>query len=96
MYDYDDNAGPTTVDQYSSGHNSHIVGGGAVDNSSEFSNKGGQQQDPLLPIAALIDEIRHDDVDFRKKALLQLSHIAVGLGPQRTREELIPFLASEV
>ena len=52
--------------------------------------------DPLLPIAVLIDELRHDDVTLRKNAVTHLKSIAGALGPCRTREELIPFLAAEV
>jgi len=46
----------------------------------------------LFPIAVLIDELRHDDVQTRLNAVQQLEHIAIALGPMRTRNELIPFL----
>lgn len=46
----------------------------------------------LFPLAILIDELKHDDVLLRLNAVRRLSTIAVALGPDRTREELIPFL----
>jgi serine/threonine-protein phosphatase 2A regulatory subunit A len=48
--------------------------------------------DELYPIAVLIDELKHDDVLLRLNAIHRLSTIALALGPERTREELIPFL----
>ena len=50
------------------------------------------QNDELYPIAVLIDELKHDDVVLRLNAIRRLNTIAVALGPERTREELIPFL----
>jgi hypothetical protein len=49
-------------------------------------------QEPLYPIAVLIDELKHDDVALRINAIRRLSTIAIALGPDRTRAELIPFL----
>lgn len=46
----------------------------------------------LYPIAVLIDELRHDDVQTRLNAVQQLEHIALALGQNRTRSELIPYL----
>ena len=46
----------------------------------------------LYPIAVLIDELRHEDVQTRLNAVRQLEYIAIALGPARTRGELIPFL----
>lgn len=40
----------------------------------------------LTPLA------QHDDVLLRLNAIRRLSTIALALGPERTREELIPFL----
>ncbi|KAK9236547.1 armadillo-type protein [Lipomyces kononenkoae] len=48
--------------------------------------------DELYPIAVLIDELKHDDVSLRIAAIERLSTIALALGPERTRSELIPFL----
>jgi len=35
---------------------------------------------------------KHDDVLLRLNAIRRLSTIALALGPERTRDELIPFL----
>ncbi|KAF9946661.1 hypothetical protein BGZ72_000138 [Mortierella alpina] len=50
----------------------------------------------LYPIAVLIDELRHDDVSLRLNAIKRLSTIALALGPQRARDELIPFLDESI
>lgn len=55
-----------------------------------------QQSDELYPIAVLIDELKHDDVLLRLNAIRRLSTIALALGPERTRDELIPFLDESV
>jgi serine/threonine-protein phosphatase 2A regulatory subunit A len=52
--------------------------------------------DELYPIAVLIDELKHDDVLLRLRAIHRLSTIALALGPERTREELIPFLDGQL
>lgn len=52
--------------------------------------------DELYPIAVLIDELKHDDVLLRLNAIRRLSTIALALGPERTRDELIPFLDESV
>lgn len=46
----------------------------------------------LYPIAILIDELKSEDVNLRLNAIHRISTIALALGPQRAREELIPFL----
>jgi len=46
----------------------------------------------LYPVAVLIDELRHDDLQLRVNAVKQLGTIATALGPERTRGELLPFL----
>ncbi|KDQ07680.1 hypothetical protein BOTBODRAFT_59815 [Botryobasidium botryosum FD-172 SS1] len=48
--------------------------------------------DELYPIAILIDELRSEDVQLRLNAIHRVSTIALALGPQRARDELIPFL----
>jgi hypothetical protein len=53
------------------------------------------QNDELYPIAVLIDELKHDDVILRLNAIHRLNTIALALGAERTREELIPFLDGE-
>lgn len=52
--------------------------------------------DELYPIAVLIDELKHDDVLLRLNAIHRLATIALALGPERTRDELIPFLDESV
>lgn len=47
----------------------------------------------LYPVAVLIDELRHDDMQLRLNSIKNLSTIALALGQERTREELIPFLS---
>ncbi|KAI9653089.1 MAG: Polyamine N-acetyltransferase 1 [Trizodia sp. TS-e1964] len=57
---------------------------------------GTAQNDELYPIAVLIDELKHDDVLLRLNAIHRLSTIALALGSERTRDELIPFLDESV
>ncbi|RDA93332.1 hypothetical protein CP533_0306 [Ophiocordyceps camponoti-saundersi (nom. inval.)] len=52
--------------------------------------------DELYPIAVLIDELKHDDVLLRLNAIHRLSTIALALGAERARKELIPFLNESV
>jgi len=52
--------------------------------------------DDLYSVAVLIDELRHDDLPRRKNAIQNLGVIAAALGEERTRDELLPFLGSEV
>ncbi|KAI1939023.1 protein phosphatase 2A structural subunit [Ophidiomyces ophidiicola] len=58
--------------------------------------EGQAENDELYPIAVLIDELKHDDVLLRLNAIHRLSTIALALGPERTREELIPFLDESI
>mmetsp|Transcript_18026 Transcript_18026/g.37128 ORF Transcript_18026/g.37128 Transcript_18026/m.37128 type:complete len:583 (+) Transcript_18026:215-1963(+) len=51
-----------------------------------------ESSDDLYPIAVLIDELKNDDVVIRLNSIRRLGVIAKALGPERTREELIPFL----
>ena len=55
-------------------------------------NMEANQNDELYPIAVLIDELKHDDVLLRLNAIHRLNTIALALGAERTRDELIPFL----
>ncbi|CAL9248666.1 unnamed protein product [Arabidopsis halleri] len=48
--------------------------------------------EPLYPIAVLIDELKNDDIQLRLNSIRRLSTIARALGEERTRKELIPFL----
>ncbi|KKY21371.1 putative protein phosphatase pp2a regulatory subunit a [Phaeomoniella chlamydospora] len=58
--------------------------------------EGQGENEELYPIAVLIDELKHDDVLLRLNAIHRLSTIALALGPERTRDELIPFLDDSV
>lgn len=51
------------------------------------------ESDDLYQIALLIDQLKHDDVQLRVNASKKLLQIAQALGPERTRDELIPFLS---
>lgn len=46
----------------------------------------------LYPLAVLIDELRHDDVAVRVDSMKRVTTIALALGEERTRNELLPFL----
>jgi len=46
----------------------------------------------LYQIAILIDRLKHEEVQFRVNASNNLPRIAQALGPERTRDELIPIL----
>ena len=51
-----------------------------------------EADEQLYPIAILIDELKSDDVTLRLNSIHRISTIALALGAERTREELIPFL----
>ncbi|CAH6723159.1 protein phosphatase PP2A regulatory subunit A [[Candida] jaroonii] len=48
--------------------------------------------DDLYPLALLMDELKHDDVSNRVEAMQKVDAIAMALGPERTINELLPFL----
>lgn len=50
----------------------------------------------LYPVAVLIDELKHVNSDVRLNAMKSVKTIAVALGPERTRLELVPFLRDSV
>ncbi|KAH3902893.1 protein phosphatase 2A structural subunit TPD3 SCDLUD_000488 [Saccharomycodes ludwigii] len=50
------------------------------------------KEDDLYPLALLMDELKHDDIANRVEAMKKVDTIAIALGPERTRDELIPFL----
>lgn len=60
--------------------------------NSPTSNPNPTHEEELYPIALLMDELRHDDVASRVQAMQRLDTIALSLGPERTRNELLPFL----
>jgi len=48
--------------------------------------------DDIYPIAILMDELKSEDTQLRLNAIHRLSTIALALGPERAREDLIHFL----
>jgi len=52
--------------------------------------------DSLYPIAVLIDELRNEDVQLQLNSMKKLTTIALALGVERTRAELIPFLTDSM
>lgn len=65
-----------------------------MDQQAGGGGQSGQLMDPssLHPLAILIDELKSEDVVLRLNAIRRLSTIALALGDERTREELVPFL----
>ena len=60
------------------------------------ASSGTDNNDALYPIHLLMDELKSDDVHLRLASIRRLSTIALALGPERTREELIPFLQDQL
>jgi serine/threonine-protein phosphatase 2A regulatory subunit A len=50
----------------------------------------------IAPIAILMDELRSEDVQLRLNAIHSIPTIALALGPDRSRDELVPFLQDSV
>ncbi|CAH2045474.1 unnamed protein product [Thlaspi arvense] len=59
----------------------------------KFGGRMSMIDEPLYPIAVLIDELKNDDIQLRLNSIRRLSTIARALGEERTRKELIPFLS---
>ncbi|KAM7533662.1 hypothetical protein Aperf_G00000120909 [Anoplocephala perfoliata] len=55
-----------------------------------------QEEDEFYPLAVLIEELRNEDVRFRLNSIQRLSTIALALGPEKTRVQLIPFLTDAI
>ena len=53
----------------------------------------GEIPEDLYPIAILIDELKHEDVQCRLNSMRKLPAIARALGAERTRSELLPFIS---
>lgn len=49
-------------------------------------------EDFMQPVAHLADELRSEDMMARVEAMKRLGTIALALGQERCRTELIPFL----
>ncbi|KAF8642237.1 hypothetical protein AX16_009512 [Volvariella volvacea WC 439] len=56
----------------------------------------GFSAEDIAPIAVLMDELRSEDVQLRLNAIHSIPTIALALGPDRARDELIPFLQDSV
>ncbi len=63
-----------------------------VDNNDDTSRDDIDEEDALRNI----EKLRSDDLPSRMDAATKLSVIAKALGPQRTREELLPYLSDSV
>uniref|UniRef100_A0A8C5ZAE7 Uncharacterized protein n=1 Tax=Marmota marmota marmota TaxID=9994 RepID=A0A8C5ZAE7_MARMA len=63
--------------------------------STTSNSKDSDSNESLYPLALLMDELKHDDIANRVEAMKKLDTIALALGPERTRNELIPFLTEE-
>lgn len=50
----------------------------------------------LYPIAVLLDELKHEDIQLRLNATRRIKTIADALGPERTRGELLPFITETI
>jgi serine/threonine-protein phosphatase 2A regulatory subunit A len=59
---------------------------------NNYTFGGASDDQELYPIGILVDELKNDDVQLRINAIQNLGTIAMALGPERTRIELIPFL----
>ena len=53
---------------------------------------GPAENDLIQPVALLMDELKSEDTAIRVEAMSRLQTIALALGPDRTRNELVPFL----
>jgi len=82
---------PMTPTEYMEEDRSPVPDSTAMDVSEVDQN----DDDDLSSVAALIDQLKHDDVQFRVNACKKLTVIAAALGPERARDELIPFLDGE-
>ncbi|XP_059471934.1 serine/threonine-protein phosphatase 2A 65 kDa regulatory subunit A alpha isoform-like [Neocloeon triangulifer] len=52
--------------------------------------------DSLYPIPGPMDDLKNEDMEIRLNSMKNLSPIAVTLGVERTRNELIPFLTETI
>ena len=57
---------------------------------------GDSSDDGLYPIAILIEELRNEDIAARLASIQKLCTIALALGVDRTKTELIPFLTDSI
>ena len=70
---------------------------GASSSSPRFEKTEEKEEEfDLEAIALLIDRLKDDDVELRAESNANLLTIARALGPDRTRDELVPFLCASV
>lgn len=50
----------------------------------------------MYPVAALLDDLKHEDLQLRLNATRRIKTIAEALGPERTRGELLPFITDTI
>lgn len=50
----------------------------------------------IQPVALLMDELKSEDTTVRVESMKRLLTIALALGPERTRNELVPFLQTSL
>lgn len=50
----------------------------------------------IQPVALLMDELKSEDISVRVEAMRRIKTIALALGPERSRNELVPFLESSL
>ncbi|KAI8089836.1 armadillo-type protein [Halteromyces radiatus] len=84
----------THAQYYLSNPETRFLGGNSNDNNTDADI--GTEGQELYPIAILVEELKNDDVQLRLNAIQNLGTIAMALGPQRTRDELIPFLNDSI
>lgn len=62
----------------------------------EAGGERGVENEYIEPVALLMDELKSEDTTVRVESMRRLRTIALALGPERTRTELIPFLQSSL
>lgn len=65
-----------------------VANDGGCDNSEE--------REYIQPVALLMDELKNEDTAVRVESMKRLRTIALALGPERTRNELLPFLQNSL
>lgn len=66
--------------------------GAAAGAAGASTATGSAPGEDVYPLALLMDELKHDDIANRVEAMKKLDTIAIAMGPERTRDELVPFL----
>ncbi|KAK4468262.1 hypothetical protein MN116_008416 [Schistosoma mekongi] len=54
------------------------------------------ERDEDYPIGVLIEELRGEDLHVRLQSIRKIATIALALGPEKTRSQLIPFLTETI